>query len=78
MASVQQKHASRFLKMMLAWDYPALWEAFQQGKGLIDDLPSVPLAFDNVQARPPRAHVASGLVLCSLQQHWPREAPSIL
>lgn len=47
----QHVHASRFLKMMLSWDYSQLWEAYREGRGVVDDLPTLPITFTNVQVR---------------------------
>lgn len=51
MSALQHAHASRFLKMMLSWDYALLWEAYRQGSGVVDDLPTLPTKFGDVQVR---------------------------
>lgn len=38
-----------FVKVLLQWDYAAMFEKYQTGEGLVDNLPSIPRTFKNIE-----------------------------
>ena len=44
-----QRVVQEFVKVLLQWDYAAMFEKYQAGEGLMADLPSVPKTFKNIE-----------------------------
>jgi hypothetical protein len=40
-----------FIKVLLQWDYAAMFGKYQEGGGLVDELPDVPKKFSNYEVQ---------------------------